>query len=110
MGLILIAAMFAGGALGLMISGTGLAVGLIATKRAAASRKGVWKMFWMAFGVLLVLLIVGVQLYPYDPVKPGSDYDVTMKNLFLQALGYCGSPGIAGLVAALTTKWCPQKG
>jgi hypothetical protein len=32
-----------------------------------------------------------------------------MKNLFLQGLGYCISPGIAALLAALATRLSPGK-
>ncbi len=108
MGFILIAVMFAGGALGLVATTALGSVALALTTRSAKSRKYVWWTFAAAFGVGVTLCIVAVHEFPYGAVRPGSDYDVAMKNLFLRGLGYCASPGPAALLAALATRLLPK--
>jgi hypothetical protein len=102
MGLVLMGAMGAGGLLGLLLAAVLGSIGLVATTRAARTRARAWWIFAGALAVVLPLCIVAVNAYPYAPVRPGSDYDVAAKNLFLQAVGYCASPGLAALIAGLT--------
>ena len=109
MGLILFAAMFAGGALGLIVTAFFGGVGVVLTSRNARQRTRVWGTFAVMFAIGLTLCILAVHFFPYAAVRPGSDYDVAMKNMFLQALGYCGSPGLAALAAALATLLMPKK-
>jgi hypothetical protein len=71
------------------------------TIRRARGRSRVWWVFGAVFVGVLALCIVAVHRYPFDAVRPGSDYDVAMKNLFLQGFAYCASPGAAALLAGL---------
>jgi hypothetical protein len=109
MGLVLMAAMFAGWALGLLVSASAGAAGVVLTIKNAQSRSRVWRVFGAVFVVVLSLCIVAVYRYPFGAVRPGSDYDVAMKNLFLQGFGYCASPGAAALLAGLATCLSPRK-
>jgi hypothetical protein len=109
MGLILVAALFAGCILGLLATALLGGVGVVLAIKGAKTHIRVWWCFAAVFVLLLPLGIVAVHEYPYAVVRPGSDYDVAMKNLFLQGLSYCASPGSAGLLAALATLLMPKK-
>lgn len=109
MGLVLVAALFAGCALGLMVTAILGGVSILLTIKSAKTRIRVWWCFAVVFLVLQLLGIAAVHEYPYAPVRPGSDYDVAMKNFFLQGFGYCASPGLAGLLAAFGTWLMPKK-
>ena len=109
MGLILVAALFAGCVLGLIVTTILGGVGVLLTIKSAKTRIRVWWCFAAGFAVLLLLGIVAVHEYPYGVVRPGSDYNVAMKNFFLQGFGYCASPGPAALLAALGTWLMPKK-
>ena len=58
------------------------------------------------FAGVLVLL---VQHYAYQPVRPGSDYDIVTKNFFVSGFGYSATPGIAAFVAAMVSSLCPKR-
>jgi len=109
MGLVLMAAMFAGCVLGFMISSVAGGTAVFVTFRNARNRTGVWWIFLAVFAIAIGITIVAVYHYPYATPRPGSDYDVALRNLFLQGLGYCASPGPAALIAALTTFLAPRK-
>jgi hypothetical protein len=103
-GLILFAIMAAGAVLGLGITALLGGIGIAMTAKRAKSaqnRARVWRVFAAAFVGLLCILVAIVYAYPYEQVRPGSDYEIVAKNFFLQGLGYCAAPGIAGLLAAL---------
>lgn len=103
------AGLFAGCALGLMVAATGGGAGLLLAITTAKRRHRVWWCFAGVFVVALSTGIVAVHQYPYDHVRPGSDYDVALKNLFLQGLGYCATPGPAALLAGLATLFMPRR-
>lgn len=84
------------------------ALGAVLTVKIAKRRAHVWQCFAAAFAVALAVLILAVHHYPYGQVRPGSDYDIAMKNFFLRGLGYCASPGPAALLAALAA-WLTAK-
>jgi len=109
MGLVLMAALAAGAVLGLIITGVFGGAGVALTLRSAKIRSLAGRIFGAVCVIVLPLCIIAVYQYPYAPVSPGSDYDVAMKNLFLQALGYCASPGIAALGAGMATWLAPRK-
>lgn len=109
MGVILMAALFAGGVLGLLVTAILGGAGLVLAGRSAKTRVRAWWCFVMVFFVLLLAGIVAVHEYPHAPVRPGIDYDVLMRNLFFQGFGYCACPGLAGLLAALATRLMPRK-
>lgn len=109
MGLVLMAALATGGVLGLIVTGISGGVGVALTLRSAKTRSYAWRIFGAVCGILLPLCIIAVYQYPHAPVNPGSDYAVAMTNLFLQALGYCASPGIAALGAGMATWLAPRK-
>jgi hypothetical protein len=108
-GLVVMAAMFAGCALGLIVTGLAGGPGVVLAVRSARIRSRVWWSFAVVFAVVLALGIVAVHQYPYGTVRPGSDYDVAAKNLFLQGFGYCASPGAAALLVGLATLLTPKK-
>lgn len=103
------AGMFAGCALGLGVSAVAGGAGVALTTRSARARPYVWWTFAAVFVVVLSLCLVAVHQYPYGTARPGSDYDIVMKNLFLEWFGYCASPGVAALVAAVATLLMPRK-
>lgn len=109
MGVFLMAGMFAGCALGLVVAAILAGVGIIAAVKIAKSRRHVWGIFAAIFTIVLTLCILAIHGYPYGTVRPGSDYDVAMKNLFLQGFFYCASPGPAALMAALIALLAPRK-
>ena len=98
MGMILIGALLVGCVLGVVIAAILGSAGLVVASKRAKTRAHVWRNFAVAFGVVLVLCVVVVYHFPYDIVRPGSDYDVAVKNLFLQGLAYCASPGVSALL------------
>jgi len=108
MGIVLIAALVAGCAVGLVLTAILGGVGVTLTLKSAKDRPRVWWIFALVFAISLTLCIVAVHEYPYGVVRPGSDYDVAAKNLFLQGLGYCGSPGAAALPATLAALLTPE--
>ena len=109
MSLILIVIMFAGGALGLIVSAALGCASVVLVNKNAKTRLYVWWVFAATILILLPVCFFAVQSYPYAPVRPGSDYDVAMKNLFIQGLGYCSSLGIAALLGASGSFLMPSK-
>jgi hypothetical protein len=109
MGLVLMAGLFAGCALGLVLAAILGGAGIWLMVRNAKARTRAWWCFAAVFLILLLVGIAAVHQYPYAPVRPGSDYDVAMRNLFLQGFGYCASPGPAALLAALAARLMPRK-
>jgi hypothetical protein len=109
MGLVLIAGLFAGCLLGLMVTALMGGAGVALTIKNAKTRTRVWWCFAAVFMILLLLGIVAVHEYPYASVRPGSDYGLAMKNFFLQGFGYCASAGPASLLAAVATCLMPRK-
>jgi len=103
------AALATGGVLGLIVTGISGGMGVALTLRSGKTRSHAWRIFGAVCVIVLPLCIIAVYQYPYAPVSPGSDYDVATKNLFLQALGYCASPGIAALGAGMATWLAPRK-
>lgn len=104
MGLILMAALFAGCLVGLLVSCLLGAAGVVLMRKIAKARLHVWRIFAVGCAVALPLCLLFVHLYPYATVNPGSDYDVAMTNYLLLGLGYCASPGTAVLLAAVATR------
>jgi len=109
MGIMVFCAMLAGWVLGLTITAVLGAVGLGFAIKLAKSRNRVWWYFVVAFVVILPLVIFALQMIPYPHVRPGSDYDVAMKNLFLKGLGNCAAPGLAAFCAGFAAKLSPGK-
>jgi len=109
MGVILAGGMAAGFVIGFALTaGTGAAA-IFLLLRFVGRRRNVWPVFFPVAGVALLLMIALVQLYPYEAVTPGSDYDIAMKNLFLRGFGYGLAPGVAALAGALASRLAPVK-
>lgn len=104
MGFILAGGMAAGFILGLLLTAVTGAVAVVLLLRWVKQRRNVWPVFFPVAVAMLAFLIVLVRIYPFEPVTPGSDYDIAMKNLFVQGLGYGVSPGVAALMAALASR------
>ena len=109
MGRVLIGALIVGGALRLMLTTITGGAGVFLTARNAKNRSQFLWRFAVAGVIVLTLCVVAANQHPYATVRPGSDYDVALQNLFLQCFGYCASPGTAALVAAMTTWFAPRK-
>ena len=109
MGLMLFGTMVVGWILGLGITAVLGSVGIGFTIKAGKSRRGVWWGFAVVFVVILSLLVYGIRLIPFEQVRPGSDYDLAMKNGFLTGISYCACPGIAALLAGLASLLAPKK-
>lgn len=109
MGLVLMIGLLGGCVLGLLVAVSVGGAGVLLAIKSAKKRRNVWWCFAGLFVVVMPLCIVAVHRYPYAPVSPGSDYEVAMKNLFLQGLGYCAAPGATALFAAIATLWMPKK-
>jgi hypothetical protein len=101
MGMILMVAVLAGGVLGIAVTAVLGTVGAVLIVRSRRTRPRVLAAFAVVLLIALPLWMVAVQLYPYATARPGSDYDIVMTILFLQALGVGAGPGIAVLLAAL---------
>jgi len=99
----------AGCVVGLIVTAILGGVGFATTAKRAKTHVHAWRYFAVASGVFLCLLIVGVYVFPYETVKPSSDYDILARNLFLQGLGYCAAPGVAGLLAAIAARLSSPK-
>jgi hypothetical protein len=99
----------AGCVLGFMISSVAGGAAMFVAFRNARHRTGVWWIFLAVFAIALLITIVAVYHYPYATPRPGSDYDVALRNLFLKGLGYCACLGPAALIAALATFLAPRK-
>jgi len=109
MGLVLMAGLFAGCVLGSIVTALLGGAGVILAVRIAKTRRHAWWGFAVLFIIVLTLCIVAIHGYPYSMVRPGSDYDVAMKNFFLKGFCYCVSPGPAVLFAALGSWLMPKK-
>ena len=42
-------------------------------------------------------------------MRPGSDYDIAMRNLFIQGIGFCAAPGPAALIGAVVALFAPKR-
>jgi MFS family permease len=109
MGFILACAMGVGIVIGLVVTGLLSGFVIIMMIRIAKNRIRPWRFFAWASAVFLVLLILAMQYYPYGVPKPGSDYNIGMKNFFIGAFGYSIIPGIALFLAMLAVLLFTEK-
>jgi 4-amino-4-deoxy-L-arabinose transferase-like glycosyltransferase len=109
MGIVLAFAMVVGILMGLMLSALMIFVSAISVLKLAKRRDHAWLAYAVALAIFLPLLMLAVQYYPYETARPGSDYDIAMKNFFITGLGYSASTGIAALLAMLMVLFCPKK-
>ncbi len=108
MGLFLFGGMVGGAIVGLAIALVLFGVGAVAALRASADRANAWLCFGATFALVLLVHVLVVRFYPYPDVRPGSDHGILARNLFLQGLGYCSSPGTAGLLGGLAALLLPR--
>ena len=109
MGLILGFALLVGIVIGLAVTAATGSLGVVITIKEARQRLYVWRVVAVVATILVGVLVLIVQHCANQPVRPGSDYDIVMKNFFVSGLGYSATPGIAALVAALVSSLCPKK-
>ena len=109
MGIMIFAAMVAGWVIGLAITALLGAAGVGFTIKLSKGHKRVWWFFVVTFVVILPVVIIALQMISYPHVRPGSDYDIAMRNLFFKGLGYCAAPGLAALCAGFATRFSPKK-
>lgn len=96
------------GVLGLVVTAIAGGAGLVLASRSSRTRTRHWRAFTAVFVIILSLCLLGVNQFPYDTARPGADYDIIMRNSFLQTLGYSASPGVAALLAALVAMMTPR--
>ncbi len=109
MGVILLAGQLAGIVGGVIISTILTVLAVTLASKAATRRKHTWWFFGAATTILATILILAVNAYPWPTVRPGSDYDIAMKNLFFSGLAYTTCPGVAAILAAVATLVLPKK-
>lgn len=109
MGLVLGFALLVGVAVGLAVTAAtgGLALAIAIGK--AKRRLYVWRVVAVGTVVFVAVLALLVQHFANAPARPGSDYDVVMRNFFLSASGYSAAPGVAALLAAALSSFCPRR-
>ncbi|OGV35422.1 MAG: hypothetical protein A2020_06735 [Lentisphaerae bacterium GWF2_45_14] len=108
MGMVLGVGLVFGIVIGVAIS---LLLGITAvfmTARVSKLRRHVWQTFCLAEIAFLVILFVGVHHYPHETGTPGSNYNILFLYFFFSGLAYTAVPGIATLLAFLTTLLCPK--
>ena len=98
MGIVLMAAIGAGLAVGAILTVIFGTAAVILLRRAQA---GLGKRFASLLIALTFLLCAAVPYLPLQTVRPGSDYDIAFKNLFIEFASYALAPGLAALLAAI---------
>jgi len=106
MGIILGFALFIGVSIGVLVSILLVTTAVIAAVKRARRRMHVWRVFLPVAIVSMTLLILGVYHYPYDTGTPGSNYSLLFRHFFFVGLAYAVIPGIASVLAFLTTLFC----
>lgn len=109
MGVILAAGFAVGLLAGLVVSALLGAAAAVLVVRNAKVRAGAARTFWIAWPAGTVALLLIAHLWPYEEARPGSDYDVAARSLFLRGFGYAASIGGSAAVAALLTCGCRRK-
>ena len=103
MGMILGFALFGGVLIGAVVSIALCVLAIVIIRKVSHERLNVGRLFVAGFFVFLSALLLGISYYPFASVRPGSDYDVAMKNFFLQGIFYAVNPGVAAMLALLST-------
>ena len=103
MGMILGFALFVGALISTVVSVVLCVLAIVMIRKASHERLNVWPLSVAGFVVCLSALLFVISYYPFASVSPGTDYDVTMKNFFLQGILYGVSPGVAAILALLST-------
>jgi len=106
MGIILGFALFIGVFIGGLVSVLLVTTAVIAAVKRARRRMHVWRVFPLVAIVSMALLILGVYHYPYDTGTPGSNYSLLFGHFFFIGLAYAVIPGVASVLAFLTTLFC----
>ncbi len=109
MGLVLGFALVVGVAIGLAVTAVTGGLAAIIAIRGARRRLYVWRVAAVAATIFVGVLVLLVQHYANEPVRPASDYDIVAKNFFVLGLGYSATPGIAAFVAAIVSFLCPKR-
>jgi len=71
-----------------------------ATRKIFETRRNIRALFIEIFAAAFILIVMAVHFYPYQKVRPGSDYDIAMKNFLIQGFGYSAGAGFAAIIAA----------
>lgn len=103
MGMILGFALFVGVLIGAGASVALCIFAMVIIRKISHARLKVWRLFVTGFVVCLSALLLIISYHPFASVSPGSDYDVVMKNFFMQGVFYAASPGVAAMLALLST-------
>ena len=109
MGLALGFALLVGVVIGLAVTAATGGLAVVITIRGAKRRLYVWRVVAVAATIFVGVLVLLVQHYANQPVRPGSDYDIVTENFFVSGFGYSATPGIAAFVAALVSLRCPKR-
>ena len=108
MGIVLGFSLFIGVFIGALISIPLVSTTVIAAVKGSKRRMHVWRVFVPVALVSLPLLILGVYHYPYDTGTPGSNYSSLFGHFFFVGLAYAVIPGVATVLAFLSTLFCPR--
>lgn len=103
MGVFLFAALLAGIAAGLFMSGLLGSLAAFLISRLAARRRHVLRIFSSITILILFTLLYAVHSYPFPAARPGSDYDVAFASLFWGGLAYATALGAAAGLASIVT-------
>jgi hypothetical protein len=109
MGIVLMIGLLVGVAVGMAVSVALVVNTVLLTRKQVSRRQHVWRTFGGAMALFLALLWVAVYFYPLPAVRPGSDYDVALKNLFISGFAYAAAPGFAALFAFVVTLALPRQ-
>ena len=109
MGLVLGFALLVGVVIGLAVTAATSGLALVISIRGARRRLYVWRVVAVTATIFAGALVLLVQHCANQPTRPGSDYDIVMKNFFVSGFGYSATPGIAAFVAALVSYLCPKR-
>ena len=109
MGIILSFGLLIGFLCGVVTSAVLLGIAIIITRTHSLHRKHAWPIYNLIFILMLLVVILAVRWYPFPQSRPGSDYDIMFKHLFIQGLSYASSLGLAAILTVLATIVLPQK-
>ena len=109
MGIVLLIGLLVGIIVGMAVSAALVLITVLLTRKQVSRRKHVWRIFCGGMALFMALLWVAVYFYPLPTVRPGSDYDIALKNLFISGFAYAAAPGFAALFAFVVTLALPRQ-
>ena len=109
MGLVLGFALLVGVVIGLAVTAITGGLAVVIAIGGARRRLYAWRVVAVAATIFVGVLVLLVQHYANQPVRPGSDYNIVLKNFFVSGFGYSATPGIAAFAEVLVSFLCPKR-